>query len=345
MALAGNAASTAQKRLLLALNSQESAFFLPMLKGVELNGVDCQFVDTSDCSADEWNACLCDWDPHVLVSCWSTPSLPLSFVGDSRRALQYICHLTGSVRHVAPRRFLELGGIVSNWGDLACAQVAEHALLLALAALRGLYNWRSFIQAGDGSIRYQAVELSTETLFGRQVGLHGFGRIARALVKLLEPFQVKICAYSDGVPSEFIEAHGVRACESIRDLFRSSDVLFECETLTEKSERSVTGDLIALLADDSVFVNVGRGAVVDEAALIAEAGRLRIALDVVTTEPISAADPFFDAPHTILSPHIAGPTFDQYLKCGELAVSNLIAFFEGRAVSDRLSLSDFDRAT
>lgn len=337
--------ATNTHRILCALNERERSFFLPDIKANSFPGAECQWLDTRECPEEVWAETLQDFNPTVLVSCWSTSRLPLDYVENPHRALNYVCNITGSVRQTVSRRFLELGGLVSNWGDMAGKQVAEHALLLALGALREVGSWRSYIESVDGSLRYQAAELGTRTLFGRRVGLHGFGRIARALVVLLKPFGVDIRAYSRQVPETFLQEHGVLSCASIEDLFSNSEVLFECEALTPESLGSVTAAILARLPDDAVFVNIGRGAVVDEVALLAEASRLRLALDVVTQEPLASASPFFTASRTLLSPHIGGPTFDHYRACGEMALANLRRFLRGDPIKSKLTLELFDRST
>jgi hypothetical protein len=104
---------------------------------------------------------------------------------------------------------------------------------------------------------------------------------------------------------------------------------------------------LAALPRDAVFVNVGRGQVVDEAALLREAaaGRIRVALDVVESEPLVPASAFCQLPGAVLSPHIGGPTFDQYPRCGEQAWRNIARFLEGATLECTVSLADYDRAT
>ncbi len=337
--------STAVRRILVALNQREREFFLPDGLDAIQRDNPCHWYRTDTNKPEEWDDLVRTYNPHVILSCWSTPAIPLDYLEAPDRCLSYICNVTGSVRLVAPRRFLELGGLVSNWGDLAGPQVAEHALLLALGALRGIGAWRSYIEQVDGSLQYQAADLMTESLYGRSIGLHGFGRIARALLRLLKPFDVHVRAYSARVPESYMREFGVEPCGSLEELFSQSQVLFECEALTPESVRSVTGDVLARLPDGAVFVNIGRGAVVDEAALVAEAGRLRLAVDVATKEPIGADSPLFNQPKILLSPHIGGPTFDRYRACGEFALANLQAFLEGRPLKALLSLNDYDRST
>lgn len=292
-----------------------------------------------------WTACLERWQPRAIVSGWSTPPLPEDWLSAPACPLRYVCHTTGSVRGLVPRSFLARGGIVTNWGDSVSQQVAEHGLLLALAALRHVDRWPGFIARDPDGRRIEEVE--TRTLFGRRVGLHGFGGVARALLPLLAPFSVSVSAYSAGVPAELMRAAGVRPCATPEALFADSEVLFECEALTPATERSVTAELLALLPADAVFVNIGRGRVVDDAALQREAraGRLRLALDVVADEPLDAASPYVASGRVVLSPHIGGPTVDRYRHCGQLALANLETFLRGETPAGAITLAAYDRAT
>jgi phosphoglycerate dehydrogenase-like enzyme len=222
--------------------------------------------------------------------------------------------------------------------------VAEHALLLALSALRHQNAWRPFLALPVAE--RQTESLCTRSLFRQKVGLHGFGGIARALLTLLRPFGVSVHAYSAGVPSTMIESEGVKACASLDELFRQSEILFECEALTVANERTVSAAVLAALPDGAVFVNVGRGRVVEEGALAKEAasGRIRIALDV-TDETITPKSELFNIPDAILSPHIGGPSHDQYHQCGTLALQNIARFVRGETPHALVTLAIYDRST
>lgn len=289
---------------------------------------------------------LRDLDPEVVLTGWSTPRFGDEWAGERKRSLRYICHLAGSVRHLVPRGFLERGGIVTNWGEIPSGAVAEQALLLALAALRNLPNWTAVIQRREEAGSH-IERLNTRTLFGRAVGLHGFGRVARALVALLRPFGVTIHAYSAGVPDAMMRAEGVTPCSSIEQLCARSEVLFECEALTTATTGSITAKALAALPDGAVFVNVGRGGLVDEAALLRESasGRIRAALDVVASEPLVPTSAFCGVNDAVLSPHIAGPTFDQYPQIGGYAVRNIGRYLAGGTPESVVTLEEYDRAT
>jgi len=334
-------------RVLFSLDEQEREVFFPdgdwpgsCVPGHEW----AVFTGESDQS---WSEALETFCPTVIVSCWSTRALSPRWVTDPGCCLRYVCHVAGSVRHVVPREFLGRGGIVTNWGGAPSSEVAEHALLLALSALRNAGAWWPFIESRDGISAHQSVALRTRTLIGKRVGIHGFGRIARALIGFLKPFGVTIQCFSHGVPSSAMTAFGIDACDDLSTLFQASDVVFECEALTPDTEGSVTREILGLLSQDAIFVNVGRGGVVDEDALarLAASGKIRVALDVVTDEPLRADTKFRAIGGAILSPHIAGPTFERFPECGRLAMQNLQRFLSGADIPDAMSLDEYDRST
>ncbi len=329
--------------ILLALSTQERELFLPRLGKSPFADATLSLVDCTKLSQGDWEELLGKMRPAILISAWSTLPLPehgISF-------LRYICNVTGSVRKVVPRSFIASGGVVTNWGHQAAPQVAEHALLLALSALRNQGCWREYLNKPPRQRGSAISVLQTHTLCGKKVGIHGFGKIARQLIQYLQPFGVEISAYSDGVPPGLVGANGVFPCASLAELFRRSEILFECEALTAQSRNSVTASILSELPDGAVFVNVGRGGTIDECALIQEAssGRLRIALDVAATEPVGPGNPLLDLHGAVLSPHIGGPTLDRLPACGDFALQNITAFLNGHLLESVVTLDIYDRST
>ncbi len=334
------AQASSNSAVLLALEPRELDLFFgaaPVLCGTTTS-----FENTLDWTkrpAGAWLEKLRHHRPEILVSCWSTPALPPEWLAQPDCPLRYVCHLTGSVRQLVPRSFLEDGGRITNWGSNAARQVAEHALLLTLSALRNSTRWKTL--AHPDKLK------ATRTLFGQNVAIHGFGQIARALRQLLHPFGVHARVFAPGVPLALIRSHGAEPCSSLLELAASSSIFIDCEALTQESAGSVNREVLAALPDDAVFVNVGRGRVVDEPALIAEArsGRLRIALDVVTNEPLDPGDPMATLPNVIYSPHIAGPTGDRLRHCGQLVVDNIRRFLQNEPLEAEVTLESYDRST
>lgn len=332
--------ASSNSAVLLAIEPRELDLFFgaaPLLPGTTTS-----FENTlgwKERPAEAWQEKLERLRPEILISCWSTPRLPDEWLAQPDCPLRYVCHLTGSVRQLVPRSFLEEGGRVTNWGSNAARQVAEHALLLTLSALRNSTRWKTLSHPNKLK--------ATRTLFGQNVAIHGFGQIARALLELLRPFGVHVRVFAPGVPPTLVRSHGAEPCSSLREVAAASSVFIDCEALTAESEGSINREVLAALPDDGVFVNVGRGRVVDEAALVAEAasGRLRIAIDVVIDEPLDPNSPIAQLSNIIYSPHVAGPTGDRLRHCGQLAIDNISHFLQNEPLEAEVTLESYDRST
>jgi phosphoglycerate dehydrogenase-like enzyme len=139
----------------------------------------------------------------------------------------------------------------------------------------------------------------------------------------------------------------VRRASGLKDLFSTSDVVFECEALTESTRHGVGTTELAALCDDAVLVNVARAGLIDEVALLKEAraGRLRIALDVFATEPLPPDSPWLSIPGVVLSPHMAGPTFDQYPTCTRTALANIHRYLNNWPLEFVVTSDIYDRST
>jgi len=339
---------TCDEKILLALTAPERNQFFPSQDLTTIDAVECQSIDPlSISSPDQWSSLLQEIRPTILVSCWGTPRVPYPLVSCGHLPLRYICHAAGSVRNVVPREFIANGGVATNWGGLVGHSVAEHALLLILASLRNLPQWHMAL-SGDMNRRWgKGPQMGTLSLRGRKVGIHGFGNIARELTRLLKPFDVNCCAYSEGVPVELMRQHGVQPCNSLEELFAHSEVLAECESLTSKSVGIVNEDILKLIPKGGVFVNVARGAIVDQAALdrVARMGHIRVASDVFYEEPLPEDSPLRTNPNVLISPHIGGPTADCFPRCGAFALKNISRYLAGEPLESRITLEIFDRST
>lgn len=298
-------------------------------------------VEPNGLSDDAWKKLFTDFAPDAVVTCWGTAPVPPTALPK----LRYVAHLCGSVRNYVPRDMLASGLWATNWGNIHAPAVAECALLLTLCTLRKTTRWTLQIHR-DGLWPHEALHQAW-TLLGRRVGLHGFGGIARELIKFLKPFGCPIKVYSAGVPDDFVRQHGAEPVDSLEKLFADSDVLIEVEALTDASRHSVTEKLLRSLPAGASFVNVGRGAVVDEEALIrvAREGRLEIGLDVYEKEPLPVDSPLRGLPNVTLSPHIGGPTVDMRRGCGERTTQNLLRFARGEKPEGLITLEMYDRAT
>ncbi|MDR2675730.1 MAG: hypothetical protein LBC18_12950 [Opitutaceae bacterium] len=216
--------------------------------------------------------------------------------------------------------------------------------MLILAALRCVAASQHNLHHAGG---WKLPRRPEQSLFGRRVGLHGFGRVAQALARLLRPFEVSLRTFAPGTPPPVFSEHDVHQCATLEELFSTSDVLVELAPLNDRTQGIIGRDLLELLPEGAVFVNTGRGRVVREAELleVALARRLRVALDVFETEPLPAGSPLRAHPEILLMPHQGGPTLDRCRDAGDFALRQIAAWLRGGTPSALITLPVWDMSS
>jgi len=325
--------------LLATLTPVELRDFLPepLLGGVQSVATRYALRDSRDLDAAGLERLLHESQPEILLAAWRTPSLPEHLPP----SLRYVCYLCGSVKKLVTRRHLERGLLVTNWGGSISPVVAEWALFHVLSGLRKATEW-TFAMHQDGG--WKDGDTETRSLFGRRIGLHGFGPVAREFVKLIKPFNPVVSVFAPDLDAASAPAFGVRPAASLEALFSENDIVVEAAPLIPATVGIVTESLLRSLRPGSVFVNVGRGAVVDEAALlrVAREGRIQVCLDVFTEEPLPVDSGFRGLRNVTLTPHISGPTTDRRRDAGAFALANLRAYASGAPLSAVVTAEVFD---
>ncbi len=342
----GDAIATSAGKCLLAISDQERSMFLPedLFQELKQTVGEIKHVQPQTLSDVAWPQLLQEFGPDVVIGAWSTKPIPEDIPVESG-PLKYYCGLTGSVRRKIARSLIERGLHVTNWGTSISRTIAESALMMILGCLRRTSHWHEVMHHERGWHKHPENE-GQFSLFERRVGIRGFGRISRELVLLLKPFNVKVSTFSS-VPESLLREYDVSRASSMEDLFSGNDIIVELAALTDRTRHSVTEELLRMIPQDGVFVNVGRGAVVDEAALarVAREGRVRIALDVYEKEPLPKDSPLRGLNRAILMPHQAGPTPDRMRDSGALAVANVRQFLAGNPLEGVVDLQGYDQMT
>lgn len=224
---------------------------------------------------------------------------------------------------------------IASGRSLHDGPVAEHTLALTLAAVRRLDQLAAAQRRHDWDRDFVSAQSDPEqgrlfTLNGAHVVIWGFGSIAQRLAPLLKALGAKV----SGIANSAGERDGfpVVATQDRAQVLADADILISMLPATPQTERSMNDETIAMLPDSAIFINVGRGATVDEPALIKalKNGTLRVAaLDVMETEPLPADSPLWDVPNLILTPHVAG---GRPQRSAVLIEENLTALREGTAL-------------
>ena len=217
------------------------------------------------------------------------------------------------------------GIIVTNTPDVLTEEVADLALGLLIATVRQLPQVDRYLRAGKWLQRDYPL---TATLRSRKVGIVGLGRIGKAIAKRLEAFGLEIAYHGrsqqPGVSYKYYP--------DLKAMARDVDVLMCVAPGGPETKHLVNRDVLRALGPDGVVINVGRGSVVDERALI-EALRdkviLTAGLDVFEDEP-RVPQELIDIDHVVLLPHVGSASVYTRDAMGQLVVDNLLAWFSGK---------------
>lgn len=209
--------------------------------------------------------------------------------------------------------------------------VAEHTLALMLCCLKNIPQISA--RAKSGVWQKQKTGVSCNLLFGKTVGLVGMGAIARQVAIFLKALGAKV-VYTDILRiSPEVECQlDVSYVDSFEKLLSQVDILsFHCP-LTAENHRMLTAERIAIMKDGASVVNTARGKLIDEDALFnaLSSGKLRsAALDVHWEEPIPESSQLAKLDNVIMTPHIAGLTYEAFYDMMCKAVANIVAFDRG----------------
>lgn len=216
---------------------------------------------------------------------------------------------------------------VTNTPDVLTGDVADLAVGMMIALMRGIPGADAWVRGGDWSAR--GTYPLQRRVWGARAGILGLGRIGMAVARRLAGFGMDI-AYCNVAPRPGAEAY-VFVGDPVA-LAARSDVLFVTLAASPATRHIVGREVVDALGPDGVLVNVSRASNVDEAALLdaLELGRLGgAALDVFEGEP--RIDPRFRAlPNVLLQPHQASATTETRKAMGRLVRDNLAAHFDGR---------------
>jgi phosphoglycerate dehydrogenase-like enzyme len=184
--------------------------------------------------------------------------------------------------------------------------------------------------------RFAGVELAGQTM-----AIIGPGRIGREIARIARAFRMRVVALgrnSDPGRAEKLGVDRLYHRDDLHAMLAEADCLVVCAPLTPETEDLLGSDEFAALKPGAVFVNIGRGAIVDDGALLRSLrdGRIAFAaLDVFREEPLPADSPFWDMPNVLINPHSASTVVTENAKLAELFTCNLGHYLAGEL--DQLS--------
>lgn len=332
------------KRILLITSAFERHHFFPGGLDAQLQTMPGEWMQLDSTDTDGYTRALTEFAPQIIVGGWDMPPIPLEVLVSKGGSVEYFCFLCGSAKKQISSEHLEAGLVLTTWGPWVGPYVAECALMLVLNALRRTARWAHQLKT-EGKWRDRTT--NNRSLYGKRVSIHGFGGVARALTRLLQPFNPVVTTWDPFVSDEVLAEYGVKRAASVETLFEEADVFVELLPLTPETVGSVGETLLQSLPVGACFINIGRGVVVDEEALIrvASEGGIEVALDVYAQEPLPIDSPLRAMPNVFLTPHMGGATIDRGIDCGQRAFRNIERYLDGQPLENLIDSEAFARAT
>ncbi len=208
------------------------------------------------------------------------------------------------------------------------AAVADLAVTLMLAVTRRLLPADEFVRSGSWSASKPSPLLRPQPGNpGRRVGIYGMGEIGRKIAARVAAFETEVGYFSRSrhdVPYQYLP--------SLEALAEWCSVLMIAVRASADTHHAVDANILRRLGKDGYVVNISRGSVIDEPALVAALSDNTIAgagLDVFEKEP-HAPDALTAFPNVVLTPHVGGHTIESHIAMQDCVIANLDAFFAGK---------------
>ena len=268
-------------------------------------------------------------ETDILVTGWGCPTISPELIASAPN-LRLIAHAAGTVKFLLDLTVFASGIRVTNAVDANAVPVAEFALAAIIFANKRVFEFQGLYRRDPTRRLSRALMDEPIGNYRRTVGIVGASRIGRRLIKLLAPLDYSVLLYDPFVRRDDELRAQVELVE-LDQLFARSDVI-SLHAPSLPSTRAMVGrHQLGLMQNGACLINTARGALIDEAALIAEleTGRISAVIDVTHPEIPPPGSPLYSLPNVFLTPHIAGAIGTERLRLGELIVDEIDRFVAG----------------
>jgi hydroxypyruvate reductase len=265
-------------------------------------------------------------DVTAMITAGGTPlgAAAMDMLPNLKAIVCYGTGYDGVDTAAAKKRNIALG----NSPGANAASVADIAVTLMLAATRRLLPADNYVRSGNWAAAKPSPLMRPQPGNpGRRVGVYGMGEIGRKIASRIAAFECEVGYFSRSkhdVPYQYMP--------SLAALAEWCSVLMIAVRAGADTHHAVNADILRKLGKDGYVVNISRGSVIDQAALVAALADESIAgagLDVFAKEP-HAPDALTAFPNVVLAPHIGGHTLDSHVAMQDCVMANLDAFFAGQ---------------
>lgn len=258
----------------------------------------------------------------VLVSTWGMPPVDEALLALAPR-VRGIFYAAGSVKGFVTPALWARGITVSSAATVNAIPVAEYTV--AVIVLSNKRFWQVMRQPG------QAMPAGEPRgNYRRTVGIIGASLVGRAVMRLLQSYDLEVLLYDPFVDAAEAARLNVQQT-TLPELMARADVVSLHAPNLPHLRHMIDATLLASMQNGATFINTARGALVNEQALLREvsSGRIHAVLDVTDPEPPVADSPFYTLPNVIYTPHIAGSMAQECQRMVDFALDELERFLAG----------------
>ena len=261
------------------------------------------------------------------------PGAPPTFLRAATRApnLRWFHTFSAGADHPVFRAFLDRGVRLTTSAGSSALPIAHSVVMHLLSMCRNVRRY----EADQLAHRWQPVD--NVDLEGRVVGVIGMGSIGSEVARLVQQFGMQAIGTRRNPTGD--EPCQIWHPDRLPELLAVVDDLVLAAPLTEETRQMIGAPQLALLRPGAHLVNVGRGELIDESALVAALASGQVgaaALDVFATEPLPADSPLWDMPNVTITPHAAGETTLSRRRADEMFTENLRRYAAGEPLRNEL---------
>lgn len=253
------------------------------------------------------------------------------------KGLKYIGVLATGYNVVDIDAARELGIVVTNIPAYSTESVAQmvFAHILNITQRVGHYSDEASEYKWSRLNDFSYANTPLIELYGKKIGIIGFGNTGSATARIAQAFGLKVLAYTSKDASSL--PSGIEKAVSFEQIFRECDIVSLHCPLNPDTKELINKERLSLMKKTAILINTGRGGLVNESDL-AEAlieGKIFAAgIDVMVNEPPLENNPLLGIPNCFITPHIAWATYEARVRLMELAIQNLKSYIEGKTINN-----------
>jgi len=275
-------------------------------------------------------------DVEIIMASWGVPMMDEAFL-EAAPNLRAVFFAAGSIRGFTTAAFWERKIVVSSAYSVNALPVSEYALGVILLSLKHFWSFAHSVKQGTDPWGNHLRKVPGN--YGSTVGFVSLGMIARRVIQLLKPFDIKCIVYCPFLTESEATDLGVERC-SLAEVFRRSDVVSLHTPWLPETTGLITGELIGSMKEGATLINTARGAIVRESemtAILQKRRDLTAVLDVCNPEPPALHSALLQLPNVVLTPHIAGSLGNECQRLGRCMVDELSRYLAGEPLRWQVS--------